>query len=211
MKTIIICCLCVVSGVSSAYAACSSPVGDEGHMKFMSDAKVMVFCNGTNWITMVGNRPGTSTLPSGTVSAFDLASCPSGWSDYTAANSRFIVGVDGGVSYALGDTGGATSHIITSSEMPAHTHAVDPPSTATSSDDAHTHTVSDGYFRSTGGGNNWNAGSSSSSFTATRTTNADTGHNHTIDVGSATSNSAGSGTSFNYIPPYAALKYCEKD
>ena len=59
-------------------------------------------------------------IPSGAVMAFNLAGCPSGWSTYTSARDRTIIG--SGSSYSRGATGGATTHTLTIAEMPSHNH-----------------------------------------------------------------------------------------
>jgi hypothetical protein len=49
-------------------------------------------CNGTSW-TELGGGP---QVPSGAIMAFDLSTCPSGWSEYTQARGRFLRGIDNG-------------------------------------------------------------------------------------------------------------------
>lgn len=44
--------------------------------------------------TINGTATTGMVLPSGAIMAFDLASCPSGWSEYTAARGRFLRGID---------------------------------------------------------------------------------------------------------------------
>ena len=61
-------------------------------------------------------------IPSGAVMAFDLASCPPGWTEYTSARDRTIIG--SGSSYSRGATGGETSHTLSVAEMPSHSHSV---------------------------------------------------------------------------------------
>jgi hypothetical protein len=73
------------------YAVCASPAGNEGEMVYNSDYKVMQFCNGTDWISMASAYSGRVA---GEVSAFNLASCPDGWSEFTAARGRFLRGID---------------------------------------------------------------------------------------------------------------------
>jgi hypothetical protein len=69
--------------------------------------------------------------PAKTIAAFNLASCPTGWSAYSAANGRFLVGYGtaGGRSYAtIGSTAdsvgkqGEAFHTLTIAEMPTHHH-----------------------------------------------------------------------------------------
>ena len=67
-----------------------------------------------------GGSPSLETVPAGGVMAFNLASCPTGWSLYGAANGRTIIGVGGG--YTLGDIGGEETHTLSIAEMPSHTH-----------------------------------------------------------------------------------------
>lgn len=50
--------------------------------------------------------------PSGAVMAFNLASCPTGWSEYTAGQGRAIIGAGAGAGLTartLGVTGGGES------------------------------------------------------------------------------------------------------
>ncbi len=45
----------------------------------------------------INGAPSSSwTIPTGAIMAFDLATCPSGWSEYTAARGRFLRGIDNG-------------------------------------------------------------------------------------------------------------------
>lgn len=76
----------------------------------------------------------SSSVPAGAVMAFNLSSCPSGWSPMGMAEGRVIIGVgnysqnsddDGSnpeIIYNLNDVGGRINHILTESEMPSHDH-----------------------------------------------------------------------------------------
>src|SRR5579871_373330 len=144
----------MVAGASAAYGACSSPGGQAGQMVYASTQNVMVYCDGTNWVSMAGgisvtivgitNNPGgssgqvqfnsgsgfagdsnftyssglltiagtvsatnvnaqnvsttscTGCVPSGAIMAFNSTSCPSGWTEFTAARGRFLRGIDNG-------------------------------------------------------------------------------------------------------------------
>lgn len=61
--------------------------------------------------------------PSGTIILWTGTSAPSGWTVWTSANTRFVMGVPSGGSY--GATGGASTHAHTASAAAsggAHTH-----------------------------------------------------------------------------------------
>jgi len=64
-------------------------------------------------------------IPSGAITAFDLDSCPVGWSELITARGRVVVGLNpGDASFnSRGETGGAKTHTLTISEMPSHTHS----------------------------------------------------------------------------------------
>lgn len=40
--------------ISHAYAACGSPTGSAGQQRYASNAGIMVYCDGTNWVSMAG-------------------------------------------------------------------------------------------------------------------------------------------------------------
>jgi len=70
--------------------------------------------------------PPPSGVP-GMVLAFNLASCPAGWSEYTAARGRAIIGSGQGSGLsnrAAGETGGEETHALTVSELPVHSHSI---------------------------------------------------------------------------------------
>ena len=62
---------------------------------------------------------GTLGVPSGAIAAF-AGACPSGWSTYSAANDRVIVGA--GASYSSGQTGGSDSVTLSVNQIPSHQH-----------------------------------------------------------------------------------------
>jgi hypothetical protein len=94
-----------------------------------------------------------SLMPSGAVMFFDLAACPTGWSELVAAKGRALVGLpDGGT--LSGFTGAPLGDLenrlhahnvdpvpVGSSAVGSHSHSVGPLSPTTTSHDGHTHTV----------------------------------------------------------------------
>lgn len=112
---------------------------------------------------------------------------------------------------ARGETGGEKTHTITTAEVPAHTHSVDPPSTTTSSNGDHSHSFSDTFNSSEASddANDRTVGSDSktSETDYTSTTGA---HTHTLDVASFTSGTTGSGSAMNVLQPYIVLYYIIK-
>jgi hypothetical protein len=114
--------------------------------------------------------PGTTGVPSGMVAMFE-ASCPSGWTLRSGVGgpyeNRFMRG-----SATFGTTGGADTHTHTidppntaSSTDGSHAHAVDPLNTATSTDGSHSHTPS----------------------VPSSSTDSAGSHTHDVDIGSVTS------------------------
>jgi hypothetical protein len=105
----------------ASHAACSSPTGNEAEIIYNADYNVMQFCNGTNWISM-SSTVVDSGVPSGAVMSFNLASCPTGWSEYTLARGRFIRGID---STGTNDPDGVRALGSTQDdELAAHSHTV---------------------------------------------------------------------------------------
>ena len=66
-------------------------------------------------------------IPTDAVVAFARSKCPEGWSAYSHANGRVIVGMgkgDGLSNRELFEKGGEEKHTLTTNEMPSHTHTV---------------------------------------------------------------------------------------
>ena len=137
-------------------------------------------------------------------------SCPTGWSEYTAARGRAVVGTPSGGTNA-GTVGTALTNLGTRTvtDVAAHTHAVDPPSTGTDSQGAHTHGPSSGSFVISGGVGLGNGGSIVASIDTSGTTASAGAHTHTVDIASFTSGSTGV-ASVDVTMPYIQLTYCQK-
>jgi hypothetical protein len=72
--------------VASDTTVCGS--GTAGRLSYVSGS--LLLCNGSSWSNVgVG-------VPAGTIAAFASSTCPSGWTEYTAARGRFLRGIDNG-------------------------------------------------------------------------------------------------------------------
>lgn len=91
--------------------------------------------NGSAWVC-AADGAGADGVPAGAVMSFNLAACPVGWSEATAAQGRAMVGKPAGGTLA-GTVGGGLSDL----EDRTHTHDVDPPNTSTTFTTTHTHSV----------------------------------------------------------------------
>ncbi len=75
-------------------------------------------------------------VPQGAVMTFNLASCPSGWTEVIDAQGRAIVGLPSG-----GTLGGIVGTDLTNLEDRTHNHYVNPPNIVSASSGSHTHEV----------------------------------------------------------------------
>jgi microcystin-dependent protein len=163
-----------------------------------------------NLYGIIGTQPATgATIPAGLISMWSgsIGSIPSGWYLCDGSNGtpnltdRFIIGA--GSTYAVNGTGGVSSVTLTTSNMPAHTHA------ATVTDPGHTHTLSiSGGSSITGlggsGASGWQGTNTGVTYVSTSGTNSSTTG---VTVANA---SNGSGTSFSILNPYYALAFIQK-
>lgn len=155
---------------------------------------------------LVKNLPGKiGLIPSGTVAAFDLVTCPTGWSPYNRSWGRFIIGAvsteqlgeipgafrqDGAgsnlVERPFGTAGGVQSHTLTIDEMPAHDHG------GTTGDANAGPFIEYPAQRGAAGRLHGDVPFSTS------------GHSHSIPR-------QGGNQPHENMPPYVALHYCKKD
>ncbi len=130
----------------------------------------------------------TSDVPSGAVMFFDTAVCPTGWTELTEANGRYLVGLPAGGT--LGTTVGAALTDGENRAVGQHSHAVaDPGHTHTLTDPGHSHSVTDpghmhditdpghshSYNRVDTAANNWGDNSSDQDTYTDRTSTETTG------------------------------------
>ena len=148
--------------------------------------------------------------PVGTIREFYVSTNPAtllGFGTWAAyGTGRVTVGIDSGDTDfdTVGETGGAKTVTLTSSEsgVPAHLHSVNPPATDTDND-THTHTAaSNGAFVTAGTGTNANIQIGGSSYITT-SLNSNT-HNHSVDIAqfnSGDNTAANASSAHNNIQP----------
>lgn len=137
--------------------------------------------------------------PTGAVMAFNLSSCPAGWSAMDGsggrpdARGRTVIGSGTGsglTNRTLASVGGSETHVLTLAQMPAHTHA------------ATLRTFSDvGVSGSPAG--NYLASAMAGLF--------DTTHDTSLAPDSVDVAVQGSGTPHPNMQPYVAMLYCQKN
>lgn len=140
--------------VAVSYADCTEPAGQEGLMVYNSSFKVMQFCNGTNWISMASTFVSSGERISGEIQAFNLATCPAEWSEYTAARGRVLRGIDS--TGSIDPDGTRTAGSTQEDAVQDHTHHITSQSAGTNNVVAFTETNPDNTYAS--GGNTGSRG-----------------------------------------------------
>lgn len=153
-------------------------------------------------------------VPSGAVMYFNLAGCPTGWSEFTAGRGRYVVGKPNG-----GTLNGTAGTALTDTENRAtgeHNHIVDPPSTTSSSDGNHTHKVRVEFGTSSnlnvGPPGQYNQVTNNAGYSQINTNgqiSTDGAHTHSTDISQFNSGNSGSVAGTN--APYIQLLICQKD
>jgi hypothetical protein len=145
-------------------------------------------------------------VPAGLVGFFAGSSCPSGWSEYTTARGRVIVGLpsggtpEGTQGVSLGDLQPRTI-----SDVPSHSHSIDPPSSSTSTNGSHNHDIDVLGFA---------AGldivaAPVTGLAQSTSTSSDGSHSHTINIGTFSSAPTGV-AAVDVSMPYLQLMTCRK-
>lgn len=142
------------------------------------------------------NKIGGGTVINGTTSMIALfdGACPSGWTNYTAAQGRVVVGVS--TNGALGATVGIALGDQENRPVGQHSHIVDPPSTTSGPGGTHP-----GHSDS-GDPLNGNGAADGDANRAVINN-----HSHTVDIAPFNSGDAGSVPGTN--APYIQLRYCK--
>jgi len=144
---------------------------------------------GSLYFNSVDNTNPSELLGFGTWTAFAAGQVPVGYkSDDTDFN-------------AAEKTGGVKEVTLTTDQIPAHNHAVDPPSATTSSNGAHTHqTHAD--FGVNGSGNTATGGAGDPRGNNTTSNGA---HTHTVNIPSFNSGNRGGGQAHTNLQPFITV------
>lgn len=133
------------------------------------------------------------------------AACPTGWTEYTSARGRYVVGTP--LSGTIAGTDGTALTNLEDRPTGQHLHSVDPPSTSVSiSDPGHSHSVGISLTaqRYTEPADTDTKAISGSTGTSSSTTGI------TASVNIAAFNSANAGSVAGTNAPYIQLTYCQK-
>jgi FtsZ-binding cell division protein ZapB len=81
--------------------------------------------NSAGTLSWEGNKINSGENFTNLIAAFP-GTCPSGWTEYTAAKGKVIVGINTSKTQFdnIGEVGGEIQHTLTIAEMPSHTHTV---------------------------------------------------------------------------------------
>lgn len=123
------------------------------------------------------------------------------WEPWGLGRALVSTGDNGEHDWQLEEERGAEVHTLTTGELPAHAHTVDPPNTATSANGGHSHSY-------TGAGGLVRGNPEGSSITAnidgTKTTNFVANHVHFFTFPAINSGNVGGGGSHNNVMPSKA-------
>jgi microcystin-dependent protein len=119
-----------------------------------------------------------------------------------------------GSLYARGEKGGSETVTLTTSNMPAHTHTVNPGAHSHTINhdhvnDPHTHSVPASSSQNVASGTGATVANNATGTSGSTTNNTQTynGSSGSTDLPTYTSTSIGSGTAFNNMPPYLGVNY----
>lgn len=128
-----------------------------------------------------------------------------------------------GSTYAAGTTGGAATHSLTTSELPAHNHIIPPLTGSTSIGGGHTHSLTNdnidftvGYAGGSGRSgipgdvSGWGSYGSADWFIINCYAKYNGEHSHSLSTNQSTSGSTGGNAAFSIMPPYMTVNMWER-
>ena len=156
----------------------------------------------------VHTMPSAAGVPSGVI-AFMAGSCPSGWSEYTAARGRYVVGVPSG-----GTVAGTQGTALTNQENRAvgqHTHTFSGSALGNHNhtQDSHIHYAPQGWSNS--GLFNYVARGGNGNRVDIQSAAGTTATNQSAAAGTPAGTNANSGSVASTNAPYIQLTVCQKD
>lgn len=136
-------------------------------------------------------RTSLSPVPSGMILYFNLASCPTGWSEFVGTRGRYIVGLPSGGT--LSGTAGTALSDKENRPVGQHTHSINDP--------GHNHSLYQTYTLLGLGGDDW------------QQTSANSAWHYDIQSGSAHTGISidNAGTVAGTNAPYIELLVCQKN
>ncbi len=137
-----------------------------------------------------------TTIPSGLITFIAAGTCPTGWSEVSALNGKFLRG-----TLAANDDVGNTGGSDTITDVLNHTHAVNV------TDPGHAHTLQR-YPTATGTSSGYTADTSMSGTPAAVTLPMES---QTTGITAATANPAGGVASIDNRPAFVNVIFCAKD
>lgn len=104
------------------------------------------------------------------------------------------------------ETGGTKTETLTTGQLPAHAHVVDPPATGTSGNGNHTHRIAIASSNAgSGTGGDIRAANVPSNILSNHSTTESGNHSHTVDIGAFWSSNTGSNQAHNNLQPYIVV------
>jgi len=208
----------VQNGLASARSSTPTYVRE---LYYETDTELLYISKGNSvpgdWVKIVGAPVGT-IVPFRETDITNLygGDCPPGWSRYTTADGRLIRGAPTGVTSPL-NTGGATTHTHTHTDIPEHTHPISIQTASLVAENDHYHTIP---VQGASGGSGLKM--TDNCTTKSDGTESAGNHTHTFTVSAHNSNSTkrtsddadgvaeGTTESASSWPPFQEMILCEK-